>query len=254
MSYAIYKLLENNDIKPDFLAGFSLGEITSFAAAEIINFKDTLNLISIRGNVMQKACDSKPGAMYSIIGAENELIEEVCDHISKTTGYVTPANYNCPKQIVISGEINAAKKAAEIFIEKKFRAVKLNVAGAYHSRLMQYAQNELIEFLKTLDFKHPKIQLYSNLTGKKFECGENIKSFMIDYIPKQMSNPVLFNSEIKNINSMGCDMFIEIGAGSVLSGFVKKTCENAKFINISDMQTFEEALKLFHVKQFGEDI
>jgi [acyl-carrier-protein] S-malonyltransferase len=249
VSYGIYILLKKQNIEPDFMAGFSLGEITSFAASEMLSFNDTLDLISMRGAAMQKACDYKPGIMYGVIGAEDKLVEEVCDHISKTTGYVIPANYNCPNQIVISGETAAVEKAVSIFNEKKLRTIKLNVAGAYHSRLMQYAQNELIDFLKHLNFNTPKITLYSNLTGKIFDYGNDIKSFMIDYIPKQMSNPVRFKNELENKSKSGCGTYIEIGAGRTLSGFVKKTLENAKFANIQDVQTFESALELFHVKQ-----
>ena len=251
VSYGIYKLLEKQHIKPDITAGFSLGEITSFAAAGMLNFKNTLDLISMRGNVMQKACDHKPGTMYSIIGAEDITVEKICENVSKTTGYVIPANYNCKNQITISGETAAVEEAAKIFGENKIRAIKLNVAGAYHSTLMQYAQNELTDFLKTLNFKKPEIKLYSNLTGNEFDYGGDLKSFMIDYIPKQMSSPVKFRNEIENISSdnNGDILYVEIGAGRALSGFVKKTLENAEFTNIQDAQTFEAALKLFHVKQ-----
>jgi len=251
ISYAIHELLKEKKITPNCMAGFSLGEITSFAASEMLTFKETLDLISVRGNAMQKACEKTPGAMYSIIGAEDELVEEVCDHISKTYGYVIPANYNCPKQIVISGETEAVEKAVAILGEKKAKTIKLNVAGAYHSKLMQYASGELTDFLKSINFKKPKTELYSNLTGKKFDYGENINLYMADYIPKQMSNPVKFKNELENISG-DCDMFVEIGTGRVLSGFVKKTCENAKFANIENVPTLIstiELFELFHVKQ-----
>jgi [acyl-carrier-protein] S-malonyltransferase len=249
LSYAICKLLETYDITPQYMAGFSLGEITSLAASKMLTLKDTLDLISIRGNIMQKACEYKSGAMYSIIGADETLVGEICAHVSKTTGYVIPANYNCPNQITISGETEAAEKAAAVFAEKKLRAVKLNVAGAYHSRLMEYDQNELTEFLKTLNFNKPKIKLYSNITGKEFDYENDIKSFMTEYIPKHISHPVKFQNEIENISSDKCDMFIEIGAGRVLSGFVKKTCETA-FTNIQDIRSLHSALELFHVKHY----
>ena len=249
VSYGIYKLLEKNNIKPNCMAGFSLGEITSFAASEMLTFEETLNLIEARGNAMQKACEKTPGAMYGIIGAEDQIVEEICEHISKTNGYVIATNYNCPKQIAISGELKAVEKAAEIFQEKNFKAIKLNVAGAYHSKLMGYKKDELADFLKSLNFKMPKTELYSNLSGKKFEYGEDIKSFMVEYIPKQMENPVKFKYEINNIESSGCNEFIEIGAGRVLSGFVKKICENAKFTNIQNNDSLKSVLELFHVKQ-----
>jgi [acyl-carrier-protein] S-malonyltransferase len=240
MSYGIYKLLTQHNKKPTCAAGFSLGEITSFAASDMLTFTETLDLIKIRGKVMQDACEYKPGTMYSIIGAEDEIVEEVCNNIN---GYVIPANYNCPGQIVISGETEAVEEAVKIFTDKKIRAIKLNVAGAFHSTLMKYKENELIEFLETLNFKKPKFDLYSNVTGDMFNFDNDIKSFMIHYIPKQMSNPVRFRTELENISKSGCDTFIEIGAGKVLSGFVKRTCENAKFVNIQDVQTFESFLE-----------
>ena len=250
ISYGIYKLLKQNDIIPDCIAGFSLGEITSLAVSEILSFNDTLDLIKIRGEVMQEGCEYKSGSMYSIIGADDKLVEEVCETISKSNQnkYIIPANYNCPGQIVISGETEAVEEAVKIFTEKKIRAVKLNVAGAFHSELMQYKQEKLIEFLKTLNFNQPQINLYSNVTGKKFIFDENIKNFMINYIPKQMSNPVRFRTELENIEKNGCDLFIEIGAGKALSGFVRRTCENAKFTNIQDVDTFEWAVKIFNEK------
>ena len=248
MSYGIYKLLIENTITPDCIAGFSLGEITSLAVSEILSFNDTLDLIKIRGEVMQEACEYKSGSMYSIIGADDKLVEEICENISKSNGYVIPANYNCPGQIVISGETEAVEEAAKTFADKKIRTVKLNVAGAFHSELMQYKQNKLIESLKTLNFNQPKINIYSNVTGNKFDFEKDIKNFMINYIPKQMSNPVRFRAELENMSTDGCDIFIEIGAGKALSGFVRRTCENAKFANIQNVETFESALKLFGEK------
>jgi len=239
MSYGIYKLLENHNINPACAAGFSLGEITSFAASEILSFTNALDLIKIRGKVMQEACEYKPGSMYGVIGAEDQLVEEICKNIN---GYVIPANYNCPEQTVISGETEAVEKAVKIFTDQKIRTVKLNVAGAFHSELMKYKETELIQFLETIHFNKPKFDLYSNVTGEKFNFDNiiNIKSFMTDYIPKQMSNPVKFRSELENISKTGCDHFTEIGAGKVLSGFVKRTCENANFSNIQDVPSLRE--------------
>jgi len=249
VSYGIYRLLSDEyNIKPDFTAGFSLGEITSLCISGMLTFKNTLDLIKVRGEVMQTACEHKPGLMYSVIGAADETVEEVCENISSGGGgYVIPANYNCPGQVVISGESDAVEAAVKIFAEKKIKAIKLNVAGAFHSKLMQYRQDELIKFLDTLNFNAPEIDLYSNLTGGKFSFGNNIKSFMTDYIPKQMSNPVKFRNELENLESDGCGLFIEIGAGKVLSGLVKRTCKNARTENIQDAETLTSALELLNI-------
>jgi [acyl-carrier-protein] S-malonyltransferase len=247
VSYGIYKLLRKNNIKPDCAAGFSLGEITSLAAAEVISFADALDLIKVRSEAMRLACERKPGSMYSIIGAEDALVEETCKNIN---GYVIPANYNCPGQIVISGEAAAAEEAVKIFAEKKIRTVKLNVAGAFHTELMRYREDLLIKFLETIKFSTPVFDIYSNVTGRKFEAESGkvffVTFYMQDYIPKQMSNPVRFCEILENIEAGGCGTFIEIGAGKVLSGFVKRTCKNdgAKIINIQDSETLNRALEL----------
>lgn len=248
VSYGIYKILCKYNIKPDFMAGFSLGEITSFAASKILTFKDTLNLIKIRGEVMQEACNHKQGTMYSVIGADDETVEKVCEDINNINmGYVIPANYNCPGQVVVSGEAKSVEEAVKIFNERNIKTIKLNVAGAFHSKLMQYKQDNLIKFLEILNFSNPKTELYSNLTGEKFvfnNDSDKIKSYMLYYIPKQMSNPVKFRKELENIEMSGCDLFIEIGAGKVLSGFVKRTCKNVQICNIQDVKTLDLALDL----------
>ena len=249
-SYGIYRLFAEKNIKPVCMAGFSLGEITSFAASEILNFGDALDLIKIRGKVMSEACEYKPGSMYSVIGAPDELVEEVCESVSKkTNGYVIPANYNCPGQVVISGEADAAEKAAGIFSEKKIRTVRLNVAGAFHSGMMRHGQEELTDFLRSINFSPPETTLYSNVTGERFSFGDfktkdEIKSFMTDYIPRQMSNPVKFRAELENISKSenSCDLFIEAGAGKVLSGFVKRTLGGAKSLSVQDTDSFEAAV------------
>jgi [acyl-carrier-protein] S-malonyltransferase len=251
VSYGIYKLLQNENIKPNAIAGFSLGEITSLAAAEILSFTDALDLIKERGRIMDEACTNVKGAMYSVIGAEDAAIEEVCADIRKRGGYVIPANYNCPGQVVISGEIQSVEEAVKIFAGKKIRTIKLNVAGAFHSKLMEYKKEELAELLENLDFKksNSDIDLYSNVTGNKFDFANiseaNIKSFMTDYIPKQMANPVKFREELENMDKSGCKLYIEIGAGKVLSGLVKRTCKDSQIANIQDFQTLESVLELF---------
>ncbi|MCL2096029.1 MAG: ACP S-malonyltransferase [Oscillospiraceae bacterium] len=240
LSYGIYKILEEYNITPVCAAGFSLGEITALAASGVINLTDSLNLISVRGEVMREACEHTPGLMYSIIGAEDNLVEDICREVSEdlkgSNNFVIPANYNCPGQIVISGDSIAVETAVKIFTEKKIRAIKLNVAGAFHTKIMRYKQDILIDFLKTLEYNEPKFDLYSNLTGEKFNFdNKNLKSFMLNYIPEQMSNPVRFRECLENINKRGIGLFIEIGAGKVLSGFVRRACPAAEIKNYGEM-------------------
>jgi len=241
LSYGICELLKERGIRPFCAAGFSLGEITSLAAAGVVSLTDALGLIRARGAAMQSACERKPGAMYSVIGAEDAAVEQIC---ADTGGYVVPANYNCPGQIVISGETAAVEAAVKTFAEKKYRTIKLNVAGAFHSELMRYDLTPLTAFLETIEYNPPKFDLYSNLTGEKFDFGGDIKSYMTDYIPKQMAGPVRFREELRNMADAGCSAFIEIGAGRVLAGFVKRTCEGAAAVSVSDAESLEAALRI----------
>ena len=247
ISYGIYKLLEKENIIPSAVAGFSLGEMSAFASLGVLNFTDALNLVKKRGEVMEKACGHTKGAMYSIMGLDDAAVEEICKN---TCGYVIPANYNCPGQIVISGEAEAAEKAANAAAEKGARTVKLNVSGAFHSELMKYRDEKdgdnFAEFLHTLDFNYisKEIDCYSNISGDKIDLTEDkitksdLQIFMIDYIPKQMSSPVKFRDELENMERAGINNFIEIGVGKVLSGFVRRTCKNASFANIEDYKSF----------------
>jgi [acyl-carrier-protein] S-malonyltransferase len=246
LSYGIFELLREQGINPVCAAGFSLGEMTLLAASGLIGFADALGLIKARGEAMRAACEHTPGSMYSIINADDLLVEEVCTEVSEKTGYVIPANYNCPGQVVISGETEAVEAAVKIFSEKKIRTVKLNVAGAFHTKLMLYKQDDLVKYLETIECKATNFDMYSNLTGEAFNFNNIAMSY---YIPRQMSNPVRFRGELENMQKDGVDLFVEIGAGKVLSGFVKRTCENAEFINIGDIATLEAAFDMFHVKQ-----
>ena len=246
ISYGIFKLLEKENIIPSAVAGFSLGEISAFASLGVLSFTDALSLVKIRGEIMEKACENTKGAMYSVIGLGDEMVEEICE-VAEQYGYVIPANYNCPGQIVISGEAEAVEKAAGIAAEKGARIVKLNVSGAFHSELMKYREvkdiDNFAEFLSTLDFrsisKSKGIDFYSNLTGDILDLSEaNLKLFMTDYIPKHMSSPVKFRAELENMENAGIENFVEIGVGKVLSGFVRRTCKTASFQNIEDNKSF----------------
>ena len=254
ISYGIFKLLEKENIIPSAVAGFSLGEISALASLRVLSFTDALSLVKIRGEIMEKACEHTKGAMYSVIGLEDEAVEDIC-RVAGQYGYVIPANYNCPGQIVISGEAEAAEKAAGIAAEKGARIVKLNVSGAFHSELMKYREareekssDDFVEFLSTLDFrsisKSNGIEFYSNLSGDILDLSEdNLKLFMTDYIPKHMSSPVKFRAELENMANAGIENFVEIGVGKVLSGFVRRTCKTASFQNIEDHKSFMRYIK-----------
>lgn len=243
ISAGILELLREKSITPSAVAGFSLGEITALYASDMLSFEDTLMLIKKRGEVMDAACEANPGTMYSIIGLDDGKLNDI---LNKTDGYVIAANYNSPGQTVISGETEAAEKAASLALEAGAkRAIKLNVAGAFHSKLMNYKKEEFKEFLKTLSFKMPTIEFYSNLYGGKLNIESEVNNFMYNYIPEQMSNPVRFRHEIEELKLNGYDTFIEIGVGKVLSGLVKRTAGEAEIYpseTYSDIEKIKENL------------
>lgn len=187
---------------------------------------------------MEAACEHTKGAMCSIIGLDDAAVEEIC---ANTDGYVIPANYNCPGQLVISGEADSVERAAAACAEKGARTVKLNVSGAFHSKLMEYRESgedkdSLSEILQSFEFSPPSIDFYLNISGEKIpdtvkENALNLRAFMVDYIVRQMSSPVKFRATLENMERDGVDNFIEIGVGKVLSGFVRRTCKTAKFSN-----------------------
>lgn len=248
ISYGIYKLLEKEKILPSAVTGFSLGEISAFASLGVLNFTDTLDLVKIRGEVMEKACEHTKGVMYSIIGLDDATVEDMCENTRNNIGYVIPANYNCPGQIVISGEAEVTEKVAQIAAEKGARTVKLNVSGAFHSELMKYNIDVLEKFLHTLDFNNPPpnidIDCYSNVSGDKLDLSRpDLKLFIIDYIPAQMSSPIKFRNELENMERAEIENYVEIGVGKVLSGFVRRTCKNSSFTNIEDYKSFMNYLE-----------
>ena len=171
-SMAILKVLEDS-FKPDLVAGHSLGEFSSLVAAGVLNFEDGLRLVSIRAKAMQKSCESTNGTMAAIVGLDNSIIEEICSYIE---GTVVAANYNCPGQVVISGEVSAVKNACEKLSETGARrALILPVGGAFHSELMKDAKDELSKAINETSFNSPICPIYQNVNGRPEHKVEKIK-------------------------------------------------------------------------------
>lgn len=246
ISSGILELLKNEAITPSAVAGFSLGEITALYASGMLSFDDSLKLIKKRGEVMDSACEAKPGAMYSIIGLDDIKLNEA---LNCASGYVIAANFNSPGQTVISGEVEAVTKAANLALEAGAkRAIKLNVAGAFHSSLMNYKKEELKEFLETLNFNMPNVEFYSNLYGKRLNIEGEVNNFMYNYIPEQMSNPVRFRQETEELKANGYNTFIEIGVGKVLSGLVKRTIEGAEIYSSETWAEIEKIKEILFIQ------
>ena len=214
-SMAILKVLEDS-FKPDLVAGHSLGEFSSLVAAGVLNFEDGLRLVSIRAKAMQKSCESTNGTMAAILGLDNSIIEEICSNIE---GTVVAANYNCPGQVVISGEVSAVKNACEKLSEAGARrALILPVGGAFHSELMKDAKDELSKAIKETSFNSPICPIYQNVNGRPEHLLDNIKINLIS----QLTSPVKWTQSVNKMIEDGCQDFIEIGPGKVLQGLIKK--------------------------------
>ena len=202
--------------KPDMVAGHSLGEISALVANKCLSFEDGLNLVHKRALAMQKACEERPSTMAAILGIEDNIVEDICSSIN---GIVVPANYNCPGQLVISGDMNAIDLAIEkLTAAGARRAIKLPVGGAFHSPLMESAKNELKNAIDHTLFSNPICPIYQNVTGLPVIDSEQIKTNLID----QLTAPVKWTQSMKNILENKNVEIIEVGPGKVLQGLFKK--------------------------------
>jgi len=217
-SVALYKTL---DAEPGMVAGHSLGEFSALVACEATTFGDTLKIVRKRGELMQQAGEQNPGTMAAIIGMDDEQVEEICDKASSVTGKeAVAANYNCPGQLVISGDLEAVEKAVELAKEAGCRLAKvLPVSGAFHSSLMRPAFDGLRDELENLEINSPTCPIYSNVTGEPTEDPDEIRNNVL----KQLLNPVRWTQTLQNMHENGARTFVEVGPGNVLQGLVKRT-------------------------------
>ena len=204
------------DFKPGMTAGHSLGEFSALVAAGAMSFEDGLRLVYARAMAMQKACEARPSTMAAIIGLSDEVVEEVCSGID---GIVVPANYNCPGQLVISGEIEAVDKACAVLKEAGAkRALRLAVGGAFHSPLMEPARVELAEAIGRTCIKAPVCPVYQNVDALPSTDPAVIKEKLL----RQLTSPVRWTQTVLNMHRDGAAEFVELGPGAVLQGLIKK--------------------------------
>ncbi len=202
--------------QPDMVAGHSLGEFSALVANGTLSFEDGLKLVSQRALAMQKACEIQPSTMAAVLGLDDEIVERIC---SETKGIVVPANYNCPGQLVISGEVDAINSACEKLKEAGARrALVLPVGGAFHSPLMQPAREELAAAIDTTNFNEPTCPVYQNVTTTAVTVSKEIKENLI----AQLTAPVKWTQSIQHMVADGAKNFIEVGPGKVLQGLVRK--------------------------------
>ena len=219
-----------DEFKPSMVAGHSLGEFSALVAAGALNFEDGLRLVYARAMAMQKACEAAPSTMAAIVGLPDDKIEEICAEVSKEGSVVVPANYNCPGQLVISGNVEAINEACEkLKAAGAKRALPLKVGGAFHSPLMQPAKDELQAAIEKTEFSVPQCPVYQNVDGKPHTDPADIKTNLI----AQLTSSVRWTSCVQNMIADGADDFTGCGPGKALQGMIGRIDKNVAVNGIS---------------------
>lgn len=238
VSVACLQPLLEKGIKPDYVAGLSLGEYSAHVAAGTMTFSDAVALVRKRGKYMQEAVPIGVGAMAAILGLDTDTVIECCKAASET-GIVEPANFNCPGQIVVAGEVKAVEKAAELCKGKGAkRAMLLPVSAPFHCSLLKPAGEKLKAELENVKLNDIKIPVVTNVTAEVVTD----KAMVKDLLVRQVSNPVRWEASVLAMLDSGVDTFVEIGPGKTLSGFVKKINKEAKTLNVEDVESLEKTL------------
>lgn len=233
-SVAILRLLSEQGIKPDLVAGLSLGEYSALVASGALDFPEAVALVAKRGQYMTEAAPTGSGKMVAVMNTEAALIEEICERAAER-GIVSPANYNTPAQIVIGGQAEAVDYAVELLKEAGVkRLIELKVSGPFHTAILKPASEKLAEELEQVNFNSFKLELISNTTAKVMKDSE-IK----ELLTRQVMEPVRFYESIETMKALGVNRFIEVGPGKVLSGFIKKIDKEANFTNVEDLNSFK---------------
>jgi [acyl-carrier-protein] S-malonyltransferase len=239
VSVAAWRGLQELGIQPDYLAGHSLGEYSAYVAAGSISLAEALKVVRQRGEFMQAAVPEGKGSMAAILGLDTAKVEEACKKASEESGWVGPANYNSPGQIVISGEAEGVSKAIEYAkaLGAK-RAIPLAVSGPFHSPLMLEAGNQLRSVLEGVAWKSPSAPVISNVDTQEVLGTERIVGSLV----QQVSGAVLWEQSIRHLADRGVDTFVELGPGKVLTGLVKKIIPGVTLLNVEDGASLEKSL------------
>jgi [acyl-carrier-protein] S-malonyltransferase len=225
--HSVVAALTSENFNPDMVAGHSLGEFSALVANGTLSFEDGLSLVYKRAMAMQKACEIQESTMAAVLGLEDGVVEEIC---KKTEGIVVAANYNCPGQLVISGDIAAVQAACEKLTEAGAkRALILPVGGAFHSPLMEPAREELAEAIKNTNFSSPKCPVYQNVDAMGYSDVDSIKKNLV----LQLTSPVRWTQSVQKMIEDGATSFTECGPGKVLQGLVKKVDRGMEVSGIS---------------------
>jgi len=237
-SLAVLAALRTRDIEPDFVVGHSVGEFAALAAAKALELEQAIALVRERGLAMAAAARENPGSMAAILGLADEVVEALCKKITR----VWPANYNCPGQIVVSGENQAVDECCtEAQLQGARRAVKLRVSGAFHSPLVERAAERLRPAVEKARFSEPIAPFVSTVTAK-IEPAQRMAALLVE----QLTAPVKFTQAARELMRQGVKVFVEVGPGNVLSGLLKRIDRSVKAIPVSDLASIEKLREIIH--------
>ena len=244
-SLACQKALELEGIEADYVAGLSLGEYSGLVYSGIVSFEDGVKLVKSRATIMDEGIEEGVGSMAAVMKLSKEKVDTLLKEASKF-GVVEAANYNCPGQVVITGEVDAIRESVSIAKDLGGLCIPLKVSGPFHSSLYEEASFKYYESIKDVEINEPKKVIYSNVLGKPYSKQDDIR----DLLRKQIMSPVLFEDSINHMLDQGIDTFIELGPGKTLSGFVKKIDKKANVYNIEDLDTLKSTVE--KIKSEGE--
>lgn len=233
-SIAYLEALKSRGIRPDYTAGHSLGEYSALVAAGVLEFRDAVKLVRLRGQFMEEAVPGGQGAMAAVLGAEREALAQLCLSVSETDGQVELANVNCPGQIVVSGSAEGvAAIVARVKEAGAKRAIPLEVSGPFHSSLMKEAAERLGSELQGTVFRAPQVPVIANVTAEPVTDEEEIRGLLV----RQVYSPVLWQDSVERLIALGVDTFVEIGSGTVLAGLIRKIDKNVKVISVNSLES-----------------
>lgn len=250
---AILEAVKEKGVRPDMVAGLSLGEYSALVCSNSLRFEDTVRLVQKRGKFMQEAVPVGVGTMAAIMGLTKEQTREVCEEAS-IYGIVEPSNFNCPGQTVIGGEVQAVRKACDIAKEKGAkRAMELKVSAPFHTSMLQSAAEKLWGELGDVNVSSMEIPVITNVSAKEIDCETKIKETLV----KQVMSSVMWEDSVRYMIDQGVDTFVEIGPGKALSSFIKKIDKTVNVMNIENLSSFEETMNklegLGHAKGSNSD-
>lgn len=230
---AAAKALEEAGVTPDYVAGFSLGEIAALSFAGVFTGEQGFDFVCKRAEAMQKAGEENPGAMAAVLKLKNEQVEELCAGFEK----VWPVNYNCPGQLVCAGEKSQIEEFCGKVAEAGGKAVPLAVSGGFHSPFMESASQTLKEVLEPMELSEAKVPVYANYTAQPYDGTAK------ELVTQQVKNPVRWQETVERLVELGVDTFIECGPGKTLCGLIRKTAKGVKTLNVQDAESLQAALE-----------